>query len=112
MRFQLVALSSAEGSRFGVRKVKEGQTTDDLFAFLTTEPNAVVAPIHSKAMPAILQTPEGIGVWMTEPGPGALELQRATAGQLAAHRRARPEAGRARHSGRLSDRDRSQSSAP
>jgi putative SOS response-associated peptidase YedK len=27
-----------------VRKVKEGETTNDLFAFLTTEPNAVVAP--------------------------------------------------------------------
>jgi putative SOS response-associated peptidase YedK len=37
--------------RTSVRKVKEGQTTNDLFAFLTTEPNAIVAPIHPKAMP-------------------------------------------------------------
>jgi len=29
-----------------VRKVKEGVTENDLFAFLTTEPNAVVAPVH------------------------------------------------------------------
>ena len=27
-----------------VRKVKEGETTNDLFGFLTTEPNDVVAP--------------------------------------------------------------------
>jgi putative SOS response-associated peptidase YedK len=28
-----------------VRKVKEGETENDLFAFLTTEPNAIIAPI-------------------------------------------------------------------
>jgi putative SOS response-associated peptidase YedK len=37
-----------------VRKVKEGETTNDLFGFLTTEPNGVVAPIHPKAMPVNL----------------------------------------------------------
>jgi putative SOS response-associated peptidase YedK len=37
-----------------VRKVGEGETTNDLFAFLTTEPNAIVGPIHPKAMPVIL----------------------------------------------------------
>ena len=31
-----------------VRKVKDGETTNDVFAFLTTEPNAVVRPIHGK----------------------------------------------------------------
>ena len=31
---------------------KEGATTNDLFAFLTTEPNAIVAPIHAKACPS------------------------------------------------------------
>jgi putative SOS response-associated peptidase YedK len=36
-----------------VRKVKEGETTNDLFAFLTTDPNAIVKPIHPKAMPVI-----------------------------------------------------------
>jgi putative SOS response-associated peptidase YedK len=59
-----------------VRKVKEGETTNDLFAFLTTEPNAIVAPIHPKAMPVILTTPEEIEIWMTAPAPVALELQR------------------------------------
>ena len=38
-----------------VRKVKEGETTNDLYAFLTTEPNAEVGAIHPKAMPVILQ---------------------------------------------------------
>jgi putative SOS response-associated peptidase YedK len=33
-----------------VRKVKEGETTNDIFAFLTTKPNGVVAPIHPKAI--------------------------------------------------------------
>jgi putative SOS response-associated peptidase YedK len=36
------------------RKVKEGETTNDLFGFLTTEPNGVVAPIHLKAMPVMV----------------------------------------------------------
>src|SRR6202047_4279113 len=34
-----------------VRKVKEGETTNDIFAFLTTEPNKEVGAIHPKAMP-------------------------------------------------------------
>jgi hypothetical protein len=41
-----------------VRNVKEGETTNDIFAFLTTEPNKEVAAIHPKAMPALkLQRP-------------------------------------------------------
>jgi putative SOS response-associated peptidase YedK len=32
-----------------VRKVKEGETTNDIFAFLTTEPNELVATFHPKA---------------------------------------------------------------
>lgn len=59
-----------------VRKIKEGETTNDLFAFLTTEPNAVVAPIHSKAMPVILTTSDEIEQWMTAPAKEALALQR------------------------------------
>jgi putative SOS response-associated peptidase YedK len=59
-----------------VRKVKEGETTNDLFAFLTTEPNAVVRPIHSKAMPVILTGREQIEAWLSAPNPEALKLQR------------------------------------
>lgn len=50
-----------------VRKAADGPTTDDLFAFLTTEANAEVAPIHSKAMPVILRTPEEVERWFTIP---------------------------------------------
>jgi putative SOS response-associated peptidase YedK len=35
-----------------------------VYGFLTTEPNAVVAPIHPKAMPVILTTEEERDVWM------------------------------------------------
>jgi len=48
-----------------VRKVKEGETTNDLFAFLTTDPNAEVHAEHPKAMPVILRTPEEVDRWMT-----------------------------------------------
>jgi putative SOS response-associated peptidase YedK len=59
-----------------VRKLKEGETTNDLYGFLTTEANAVVAPIHPKAMPVILSTREEIDAWMTAPAAVALRLQR------------------------------------
>jgi putative SOS response-associated peptidase YedK len=59
-----------------VRKVKEGETENDLFAFLTTEPNAVVAPIHPKAMPVILTKSEEIEAWMMAPASEALKLQK------------------------------------
>jgi putative SOS response-associated peptidase YedK len=59
-----------------VRKVKEGETTNDLFAFLTTEPNKMVGAIHPKAMPAILTTAKEIDIWMSAPTEEALKLQR------------------------------------
>ena len=59
-----------------VRKVKDGETTDDLYGFLTTEPNDVVAPIHPKAMPVILTEPEDFETWLHAPVEEALELQR------------------------------------
>ncbi|HQT86267.1 MULTISPECIES: SOS response-associated peptidase [Acidiphilium] len=59
-----------------VRKLKEGETTNDLFAFLTTEPNKVVGRYHPKAMPVILTTPDEIDTWMNAPAPEALALQR------------------------------------
>jgi putative SOS response-associated peptidase YedK len=59
-----------------VRKVKEGDTTNDLFGFLTTAPNDVVGAVHQKAMPVILTTPDEIETWMTAPPEEALKLQR------------------------------------
>src|SRR5256714_4256539 len=59
-----------------VRKVKEGETTNDLYAFLTTDANAEVGAIHPKAMPVILTTPEEVETWMTAPPEQALKLQR------------------------------------
>ena len=43
---------------------------------MTTEPNAVVAPIHPKAMPVILTTRAEIERWLTVPAKEALQLQR------------------------------------
>jgi putative SOS response-associated peptidase YedK len=59
-----------------VRKIRTGVETIDLFAFLTTDPNAEVAAVHPKAMPVILTTPEQCEAWMTAPWELARELQR------------------------------------
>ncbi|RKD61574.1 SOS response-associated peptidase [Rhizobium sp. WW_1] len=59
-----------------VRKVKEGEITVDLYGFLTTEPNAIVGPIHQKAMPVILRNQDEIETWLTAPWQEAKALQR------------------------------------
>ena len=56
--------------------MKEGETTNDLFGFLTTEPNAEVGAVHPKAMPVILTKREEIETWMKAPAEEALKLQR------------------------------------
>ena len=62
----------------GVRgtKADPAHGAHELFAFLTCDPNAVVAPVHPKAMPVILTTPEECEAWLAAPVNEALRLQR------------------------------------
>jgi putative SOS response-associated peptidase YedK len=48
----------------------------ELFGILTTAANAVIAPIHQKAMPVILTTPAEVDLWLEGETSAALALQR------------------------------------
>lgn len=50
--------------------------TVDLFAFLTTEPNAEVGAVHPKAMPVVLTTAAERDAWLSAEWPEASRLQR------------------------------------
>lgn len=58
-----------------IRKLKDGKTKDDLYAFLTCAPNAEVSAIHPKAMPVILVDPIDWAAWLTVPWEEAKGLQ-------------------------------------
>lgn len=62
----------------GVRGTKaapvEGE--HELFAFLTTDANAVVGAVHPKAMPVILQNADEASAWLSQPWEEAARLQR------------------------------------
>lgn len=59
-----------------IRKIKEGETTNDLFAFLTTDASIEVSAVHPKAMPVVLRTRDEIETWLAAPTAEALKLQR------------------------------------
>ena len=46
-----------------------------VYSFLTTDPNAVVQPVHAKAMPVILTTPEQCDMWLDGDTATAIKLQ-------------------------------------
>lgn len=58
-----------------VRKLKEGEITTDLYAFLTTDPNKEVGAIHPKAMPVVLTEQQEVDVWLNAPWSEAATLQ-------------------------------------
>jgi putative SOS response-associated peptidase YedK len=55
---------------------RKGEREHHLFAFLTTESNDVVRPIHAKAMPVLLTRAEEWDTWLTGSFADALALQR------------------------------------
>jgi len=60
------------------RGMKKGPIEGEhlLFSFLTSKPNAVVRPIHPKAMPVVMTIPGEWETWLHAPVEIALELQR------------------------------------
>ena len=62
----------------GVRGTKKAPVDGEhtLYGFLTTEPNAVVKPVHSEAMPVVLTEPAEWEAWLTGDFDTALKLQR------------------------------------
>ncbi|ESQ78470.1 SOS response-associated peptidase family protein [Asticcacaulis sp. YBE204] len=60
-------------------KAKDPAPTQGRFyAFLTMEPNDVVRPVHRKAMPLILTTPEDCRAWLTAPWAEVAQFQKRT----------------------------------
>jgi putative SOS response-associated peptidase YedK len=74
----LFAFAGLWASWRGVRGPKSApvEGRHELFGFLTTEANAIVAPVHAKAIPVILTTPAEFDQWLGADTIDALTLQR------------------------------------
>ncbi|WP_043367198.1 SOS response-associated peptidase [Belnapia sp. F-4-1] len=74
----LVAFAGIWTTWTGVRGTKANPVDGEhkLYGFLTCDPNGVVGPIHPKAMPVLLATPDEMDTWLEAPWEIARELQR------------------------------------
>ncbi|ESQ79409.1 hypothetical protein AEYBE204_10405 [Asticcacaulis sp. YBE204] len=61
---------------FPCARYKDGETTDDLYAFQTTDANLKVGAIHPKAMRVILTTEAERELWMKGSWTEVQQLQR------------------------------------
>jgi putative SOS response-associated peptidase YedK len=64
----------------GERKGETGEHS--LFAFLTTQSNDIVRPIHAKAMPVLLRTEQEFDTWLDGSVNDAIALQRPLPNEL------------------------------
>jgi putative SOS response-associated peptidase YedK len=62
------------GTRGTIKAPEDGKHR--LYGFLTTSPNSVVGPVHSKAMPMILRTVEECDAWLSAEPADAIRMQR------------------------------------
>jgi putative SOS response-associated peptidase YedK len=74
-QFAPIVRGGADGERELVM-ARWGMPAPPQFDGLTTEANAVVAPVHPKAMPVILTSPAEVDRWLEADTPDALSLQR------------------------------------
>ena len=73
--FTATSTTVRAGSKLGVRSARAALGAG-LSGFLTTDANAIVAPIHPKAMPVILTTPAEVELWLAAEAAEAIEVQR------------------------------------